>query len=104
MEMTAVRKGRKSKKRFSSLPSLALESSQKPRASHIPTAPAATTNFFFSQKMFNFNFDESVTYMPGTFCYRHPRSHNKASEPSSAQTIYGTAEGVPFVRQSSAAS
>jgi hypothetical protein len=56
----------------------ALGSSQKPRASHIPTASATTKNFPFSSNMFNFNFDESVTYMPGTFCYRYPRSHNKA--------------------------
>jgi hypothetical protein len=34
--------------------------------------------FPFSPSSFNFNIDESVTYMPGTFCYRHPRSHNKA--------------------------
>ena len=31
--------------------------------------------FLFSPSSFNFNFDESVTYMPGTFCYRYPRSH-----------------------------
>jgi hypothetical protein len=31
--------------------------------------------FPFSPSSFNFNIDESVTYMPGTFCYRHPRSH-----------------------------
>jgi hypothetical protein len=34
--------------------------------------------FPFSPGSFNFNFDESVTYMPGPFCYRHARSHNKA--------------------------
>jgi hypothetical protein len=40
-----------------------------------PTAAAEKKNDNFKQKLFNFNFDECVTYMPGTFCYRHPRSH-----------------------------
>jgi hypothetical protein len=35
-------------------------------------------DFLFSPSSFNFNFDESVTYMPGTFCYPHPSPHNKA--------------------------
>jgi hypothetical protein len=30
--------------------------------------------FPFSTSSFNFNSDESVTYMPGTFRYRHARS------------------------------
>jgi hypothetical protein len=46
---------------------IALESSQKPRVSHNPTAPAAAANFPFSRKTSNFNFDESVTYMPLPF-------------------------------------
>jgi hypothetical protein len=70
-------------KRFSPLPTLPWEARKKPRSSHIPTAPAAAENFPFLKKTFNFNFDESVTYMPGTFCYRYPRSHNKATDRAS---------------------
>ena len=78
MEMPAVWKERKSKKPFPSLPTPPWKARKQPRASHIPTASAATLDFPFSPSSFNFNFDESVTYMPGTFCYRYPRSHNKA--------------------------
>jgi hypothetical protein len=65
----------------------ALGSSQKPRASHIPTASATTWDFPFSPSSFNFNFDESVTYIPGTFCYRHARSHNKTHTPRPKQLL-----------------
>ena len=34
--------------------------------------------FLFSPSSFNFNSTKSVTHMPGTFCYRHARSLNKA--------------------------
>jgi hypothetical protein len=52
-----------------------LESSRTTRPSHIPHSCGGKKNDNFKQKLFNFNFDECVTYMPGTFCYRHPRSH-----------------------------
>jgi hypothetical protein len=36
--------------------------------------------FPFSPSSFNFNLDESVTYMPGTFCYRHARLHKPGKD------------------------
>jgi hypothetical protein len=48
MEMTAMWDERKSKNLFLSSHT-ALESSQKQRASHIPTASATTWDFFLSQ-------------------------------------------------------
>jgi hypothetical protein len=41
----------------------------------IPRYPlpfAVVANFRFPKKTLNFNFDESVTHLPGTFCYRYP--------------------------------
>jgi hypothetical protein len=74
MEMTAVLEERKSKSPFP-LFDTALESSQKPRASHIPTASATTWDFHFLQVRLPSTSTKSVTYLPGTFCYRHARSH-----------------------------
>ena len=79
MEMTAVWKERKSKA-LSLSSHTALESSQKPRASHIPTASATTWNFLFLQARLTSTSTKSVTYMPGTFCYRHARSHRPNKE------------------------
>jgi hypothetical protein len=71
--------GREEKQKALSLPShTALGSSQKAAIFPHSHSSAAAENFPFLKKTFNFNFDESVTYMPGTFCYRYPRSHNKA--------------------------
>ena len=78
MEMTAVWKERKSKSPFPLFPHCLGKLAKKPRASHIPTASATAWEFLFSPSSFNFNFDESVTNMPRTFCYQHARPHNKA--------------------------
>ena len=45
----------------------------------LPTFPQLRLRlgFLFSPSSFNFNFDESVTYLPGTSCYPHPRPLNK---------------------------
>ena len=75
MEMTAVWKERKSKKPFPSLPTLPWKARKQPRASHIPTASATTWDFLFLQARLTSTSTKSVTYMPGTFCYRHARSH-----------------------------
>jgi hypothetical protein len=79
MEMTAVWKERKIKALFLSSHT-ALESSQKSRAFHIPTASATTWNFLFLQARLTSTSTKSVTYMPGTFCYRHARTHNDSYE------------------------
>ena len=65
MEMPAVWKERKSKKPFPSLPTPPWKARKQPRASHIPTASAATLDFPFSPSSFNFNFNEK--------CYLHAR-------------------------------
>jgi hypothetical protein len=65
MEMTAVWKERKEK-------ALSL-------SSHIPTAAATTWISLFLQARLTSTWTKSVTYMPGTFCYRHARPHNKAN-------------------------
>jgi hypothetical protein len=57
--------GEKKAKDLSLSSHTALESSQKPRASHIPTASATAWDFLFSPSSFNFNFDEK--------CYLHDR-------------------------------
>ena len=49
MEMPAVWKERKSKKPFPSLPTPPWKARKQPRASHIPTASAATWISFFSK-------------------------------------------------------
>jgi hypothetical protein len=46
-------------------------------------------DFLFSPSSFNFNFDESVTYMPGTFCYRHARPH-KGDTSTALEAAEGT--------------
>jgi hypothetical protein len=73
MEMTPVWEERKSKSPFPLFPHC-LGKLANTATCHIPTASATTWDFFFSTSSFNFNFDESVTHMPGTFCYRHARS------------------------------
>src|ERR1700742_63080 len=77
MEMTAVLEERKSKSAFP-LFQHRLGSSQRTRASHIPTASATTWNVHFLQVRLTSTSTKSVTYMPGTFCYRHARSHKSA--------------------------
>ncbi len=74
MEMTAVWKERKSKSPFPLFPHR-LGKLAKPRASHIPTASATTWDFIFLPARLTSTSTKSVTYMPGTFCYRHARSH-----------------------------
>jgi hypothetical protein len=75
MEMPALWKERKSKKALSLSSHTALESSQTTASFPHSHSFGGDLDFPFSPSSFNFNFDESVTYMPGTFCYRYPRSH-----------------------------
>ncbi len=76
MEMTAVWKKRKSKSPFPLFPHHLGKLANNHELPTFPQ-PRRRLGFPFSPSSFNFNFDESVTYMPGTFCYRHARSHNK---------------------------
>jgi hypothetical protein len=65
MEMAPVWEESRKQKNLSLSFHTALESSQKPRASHIPTASATAWDFLFSPSSFTFNFDEK--------CYLHAR-------------------------------
>jgi hypothetical protein len=75
MEMTAVWKERKRKNPFPLFPQRLGKLAKKPRASHIPTASATTWDSFFLQARLTSTLTKSVTHLPGTFCYRHARSH-----------------------------
>jgi len=74
MELTAVWKERKSKSPFPSLPTPPWKARKTASFPHSHSL-GDDLGFHFSPNSFNFNFDESVTYMPGTFCYRHARPH-----------------------------
>jgi hypothetical protein len=77
MEMTPVWKERKSKSPFPLFPHCLGKLANTPSLPHSHSF-GDDLGFLFSTSSFNFNFDESVTDMPGTFCYRHARSLNKA--------------------------
>jgi hypothetical protein len=62
-------------KPFPSLPTLPWKARQTTASFPHSHSLGDDLDFLFSPSSFNFNFDESVTYMPGTFCYRHARSH-----------------------------
>ena len=85
MEMTAVMGREERQKLFPSLPTLPWKA-RKNR--ELPTFPQLRRRLgvsFFSQARLTSTSTKSVTYMPGTFCYRHARSHNK-TEFSAART------------------
>jgi hypothetical protein len=99
MEMAPVREERRKQKTFPSLPTLAWKA-RKNR--ELPTFPQLRRRLgisFFPQARLTSTSTKSVTYMPGTFCYRHARSHNKAYFFSS---LLGTTEHhlTPFGRES----
>lgn len=77
MEMTPVWKERKSKSPFPLFPHCLGKLANTASLPHSHSF-GDDLGFLFSTSSFNFNFDESVTDMPGTFCYRHARSLNKA--------------------------
>jgi hypothetical protein len=75
MEMTAVMGREERQKLFPSLPTLPWKA-RKNR--ELPTFPQLRRRLgvsFFSQARLTSTSTKSVTYMPGTFCYRHARSH-----------------------------
>ena len=74
MEMTAVWKERKRKSPFPLFPHRLGKLANNASFPHSHSF-GDDLGFPFSPSSFNFNFDESVTYMPGTFCYRHARPH-----------------------------
>ena len=63
------------KRPFSSLPTLAWKARKMPRAFPISTASATIGDFFFFPIRLTSTWTKSVTYMPGTFCYRHAQPH-----------------------------
>ena len=76
MEMTAVMGREERQKLFPSLPTLPWKA-RKNR--ELPTFPQLRRRLgvsFFSQARLTSTSTKSVTYMPGTFCYRHARSHS----------------------------
>jgi hypothetical protein len=79
MEMTAVMGREERQKLFSSLPTLPWKA-RKNR--ELPTFPQLRRRLgvsFFSQARLTSTSTKSVTHMPGTFCYRHARSHMQIS-------------------------
>jgi hypothetical protein len=79
MEMTAVWEERKSKSPFPLFPHCLGKLAKTASFPHSHSF-GGDLDFPFSPSSFNFNFDESVTYITGTFCYRYPRSHRKCSK------------------------
>jgi hypothetical protein len=80
VEMTPVWEERKSKSPFPLIPHWLGKLAKTASFPHSHSF-GDDLGFPFSPSSFNFNFDESVTYMPGTFCYRHPRSHSPNKNP-----------------------
>jgi hypothetical protein len=75
MEMTAAWKERKSKSPFPLFPHCLGKLANNRELPTFPQPPATTWDFLFLQARLTSTSTKSVTYMPGTFCYRHPRSH-----------------------------
>jgi hypothetical protein len=74
VEMAAVWKARKSKSPFPLFPHCLGKLAKTASFPHSHSF-GDDLGFPFSPSSFNFNSTKSVTYMPGTFCYRHARSH-----------------------------
>ena len=74
MEMTAVWKERKSKRSFPLFPHRLRKLANNRQ---LPTFPQLRRRlgFLYLQARLTSTLTKSVTYMPGTFCYRHARSH-----------------------------
>jgi hypothetical protein len=79
MEMTPVWKERKSKSPFPLFPHCLGKLANTASLPHSHSF-GDDLGFLFSTSSFNFNFDESVTDMPGTFCSRHARSLKRRKE------------------------
>jgi hypothetical protein len=75
MEMTAAWKERKRKSPFPLFPH---RLGKLANNRELPTFPQLRRRlgFLFLQARLTSSLTKSVTYMPGTFCYRHARSHN----------------------------
>jgi hypothetical protein len=74
MEMTAVMGREEKQKLFPSLPTLPWKARKN---SELPTFPQLRRRLgisLFLQARLTSTSTKSVTYMPGTFCYRHARS------------------------------
>src|SRR5580693_3508336 len=86
MEMTAVWKERKSKRSFPLFPHRLRKLANN---RELPTFPQLRRRlgFLYLQARLTSTLTKSVTYMPGTFCYRHARSHHRAKH-SPMQTAY----------------
>jgi hypothetical protein len=83
--------GREEKKKpFPSLPTPPWKARKQPRASHIPTACGDDLVSFFLQARLTSTWTKSVTYMPGTFCYRYARSHSSNYSAASEAAGYGS--------------
>jgi hypothetical protein len=78
MEMTAVWEERKRKSPFPLFPHGLGKLANSASFPHSHSF-ADDWRFPFFSNSFNFNSTRSVTYMPGTFCYRHARPHTKQS-------------------------
>src|ERR1700722_5544661 len=74
MEMTVVWKERKSKRSFPLFPHRLRKLANN---RELPTFPQLRRRlgFLYLQARLTSTLTKSVTYMPGTFCYRHARSH-----------------------------
>jgi hypothetical protein len=74
MEMTAAWKERKRKSPFPLFPH---RLGKLANNRELPTFPQLRRRlgFLFLQARLTSSLTKSVTYMPGTFCYRHARSH-----------------------------
>src|SRR3984957_890226 len=78
MEMTAVWKEKKRKRSF---PLYTHRLRKLANNRELPTFPQLRRRlgFLYLQARLTSTLTKSVTYMPGTFCYRHARSHHKTS-------------------------
>ena len=79
MEMTALWKERKSKRSFPLFPHRLRKLANNRQ---LPTFPQLRRRlgFLYLQARLTSTLTKSVTYMPGTFCYRHARSHHERGE------------------------
>src|SRR5580700_10711547 len=84
MEMTALWKERKSKRSFPLFPHRLRKLANN---RELPTFPQLRRRlgFLYLQARLTSTLTKSVTYMPGTFCYRHARSHHKTKAPQREQ-------------------
>jgi hypothetical protein len=87
MEMTAVWEERKSKSPFPLFPHCLGKLANNSDLPTFPQPPATTWDFLFLQARLTSTSTKSVTYMPRTFCYRHPRSHRASKTTALAPEV-----------------